>query len=106
MTKTKPTNRNARKPVRASRKAKIGSPAAKSAIAQLKSGLPASDSKLGTLIALLERKTGATLVEMVEATGWQAHSVRGAISGTIKKKLGLKVTSTTADGVRTYRLAR
>ena len=41
----------------------------------------------------------------MSATGWQAHSVRGAISGAIKKRLGLKVTSEKSDGVRTYRIA-
>lgn len=50
-------------------------------------------TKQALLIDLLKRKTGATIDEMVEATGWQAHSVRGAISGALKKKLGLTVTS-------------
>jgi len=50
-------------------------------------------TKQALLIDLLKRKKGATIEEMVEATGWQAHSVRGAISGALKKKLGLMVTS-------------
>ncbi len=57
------------------------------------------------MIDLLKRKKGATIEEIVEATGWQAHSVRGAISGTLKKKLGLAVTSERVDGRgRTYRI--
>ena len=50
-------------------------------------------TKLATLISLLDRKEGATIGDLQEATGWQAHSVRGAISGTLKKKLGFDVAS-------------
>ncbi len=50
-------------------------------------------TKQALLIDLLQRKTGATIADLVHATGWQPHSVRGAISGTLKKKLGLTVTS-------------
>ncbi len=50
-------------------------------------------TKQALLIDLLKRKKGATIEEIVEATGWQAHSVRGTISGALKKKLGLMVTS-------------
>ena len=59
------------------------------------------------LIDLLERKRGATVPEIVKAIGWQPHSVRGAISGSLKKKLGLAVTSETVEGRgRVYRIAR
>jgi hypothetical protein len=60
--------------------------------------------KLGTLVDLLRRPEGATLKVMQEATGWQAHSVRGAIAGSIKKKLGFSVSSAKADGERIYRI--
>lgn len=60
--------------------------------------------KLGVLVGLLTREGGAHLEEMVAATGWQAHSVRGAMSGALKKKLGLTITSEKADGERTYRI--
>ena len=50
-------------------------------------------TKQALLIDLLKRKDGASIDDIVKATGWQAHSVRGAISGTLKKKLGLTVTS-------------
>jgi hypothetical protein len=48
---------------------------------------------------------GASLQQLRKATGWQAHSVRGFLSGTLKKKMGLRVTSTKPqDGERTYRI--
>ncbi len=50
-------------------------------------------TKQALLIDLLKRKKGATIEAIVAATGWQAHSVRGAISGALKKRLGLAVTS-------------
>jgi hypothetical protein len=62
------------------------------------------DTKLAGLITLLRRRQGANIAEMIEATGWQAHSVRGALSGTLKRKLGLAVTSEKAEGARIYRL--
>ncbi len=62
-------------------------------------------TKQALLIDLLKRKKGATIEEIVEATGWQAHSVRGAISGAHKKKLGLAVTSERVDDRgRVYRI--
>jgi len=64
------------------------------------------DSKQDLLVDLLRRKEGATITEAVKATGWQPHSVRGAISGTLKKKLGLAVTSDKVEGRgRVYRVA-
>lgn len=64
-----------------------------------------SDTKQATLIDLLKRKKGASIEEMIYATGWQAHSVRGAISGTLKKKLGLPITSALEGGRgRVYRI--
>ncbi len=62
-------------------------------------------SKLATLITLLKRPKGAVLEEMCKATSWQAHSVRGAISGSLKKKLGLAVTSAVEGETRIYRIA-
>jgi hypothetical protein len=50
-------------------------------------------SKTGTMLALLRRKGGATLNELMAATEWQAHSVRGFLSGTVRKKMGLKIES-------------
>jgi hypothetical protein len=66
---------------------------------------PAKDSKLGILIAAMRRKKGATIDDLMQATGWQAHSVRGAISGALKKKLGMEVVSEPVDGRgRVYRI--
>jgi hypothetical protein len=63
-------------------------------------------TKQALLLELLQRKQGATIAEAMKATGWQPHSVRGAISGTLKKKLGLAVTSETVkDRGRVYRIA-
>jgi hypothetical protein len=63
-------------------------------------------SRQDTLLLLLRRKEGATLADMSEATGWQAHSVRGALSGVVGKKLGLKVVSEKLpERGRVYRIA-
>lgn len=51
------------------------------------------DSKQAQLIVMLKRTKGASIEEIVAAFGWQAHTVRGAIAGALKKKLGLDVTS-------------
>lgn len=65
----------------------------------------AAPSKINVAVSLLRRPEGATLAQLVEAIGWQEHSVRGAMSGTLKKKRGLTITSEKAEGVRTYRIA-
>ena len=55
---------------------------------------------------MLRRPEGATIAQVIEATGWQPHTVRGAISGALKKKRGLEVTSTKNEtGERVYRIA-
>jgi DNA-binding IclR family transcriptional regulator len=60
-------------------------------------------SKAAKILDLLKRPDGATLKDLMKATGWQPHSVRGFLSGTVRKKLGLNVVSTKADdGERTY----
>ena len=55
-------------------------------------------TKQAQIIALLQRPEGASIAEIVEATAWQAHTARGAISGALKKKLGLPVTSEKVEG--------
>ncbi len=63
-------------------------------------------TKQAILIEMLRRPDGATIQQMSAKTGWQAHSVRGAISGALKKKLGLAVTSErVGDRGRVYRIA-
>ncbi len=55
-------------------------------------------TKQATLIAMLRAPGGATIDEIVAATGWQPHTVRGAIAGALKKKLGLEVASEKIEG--------
>lgn len=55
-------------------------------------------TKQAQIIALLQRPEGVTIAEIVVATGWQAHSTRGMILGTLKKKLGLSIHSVKEDG--------
>ncbi|MBC9248400.1 DUF3489 domain-containing protein [Paracoccus sp. 11-3] len=63
-------------------------------------------TKQAQLIAMLQRPEGASIAEIAEATGWQHHSIRGAISGSLKKKLGLTVTSEKlAERGRVYKLS-
>lgn len=60
-------------------------------------------SKTATILELLKRPEGATAKELLKATGWQPHSLRGFLSGTVGKKMGLAVTSTKGvDGERCY----
>lgn len=60
-------------------------------------------SKTAQVLDLLKRPGGVTMKELMKLTGWQPHSVRGFISGTVSKKMGLAVTSTKGeDGERSY----
>ena len=60
-------------------------------------------SKTAKILDLLKQPGGATLKELMTATGWQAHSVRGFLSGTVGKKMGLTVISAKGEnGERTY----
>ena len=60
-------------------------------------------SKQATIVAMLKRTGGVTIPQIVEATGWQARTVRGFFAGALKKKLGLVITSVkTAGGERIY----
>jgi hypothetical protein len=63
-------------------------------------------SKTAACLALLRQGEGASLEELMSATGWQAHSIRGFLSGTVKKRLGLRLASSGGgDDVRRYRIA-
>jgi Protein of unknown function (DUF3489) len=67
---------------------------------------PRKDSKQAQLIAMLRRAKGASIDEVVKALEWQPHTVRGAIAGALKKKLGLDVTSEKDEKRgRIYRIA-
>jgi hypothetical protein len=64
-------------------------------------------SKTAAILEMLRRAKGATLAEIMEAASWQAHSVRGFISGTLGKKMGLAVKSEKReDGTRVYSIAK
>jgi len=66
---------------------------------------PREGTKQATMIAMLQRKDGATIAEIVAETGWQQHTVRGAFAGALKKKLGLTIVSEKLDGRgRVYRI--
>ena len=85
---------------KAGKKAKAAKKAPKAA---KKAGAARDGSKAAKILDLLKRPEGATLKGLMKATDWQAHSVRGFLSGTIGKKMGLKFASTkTEDGERTY----
>jgi hypothetical protein len=61
-------------------------------------------SKKAEVVVLLHRPEGATIAEVVAATGWQPHTVRGLFSGTLKKKLGLTLSSAREQRGRVYRI--
>jgi Protein of unknown function (DUF3489) len=88
------------KKAKAAKKASTPKKAAKSA---KKTEDAREGSKTAKVLDLLKRPDGATLKELMKATGWQAHSVRGFLSGTLGKKMGLAVKSDKGqDGERTY----
>lgn len=65
-----------------------------------------SGTKLAEIVDAMKRPGGATIAQMMAGTGWQAHSVRGAISGMVRKRQGYEVlTEKGADGLRAYRIA-
>ncbi len=99
------------KPLDTAKKAKAAKPMSAA------SGLPgaaakASDSdgtskpsKQSRVLSMLQSPAGATIAQMIEATGWQQHSVRGFLAGVVRKRLKLKLTSKKVDGTRIYQLA-
>ena len=82
---------------------KKASPAKKAPKGAKKATGARDGSKSAKILDLLKRPGGATAKELMKASGWQAHSVRGFLSGTVSKKMGMAVTSTKGeDGERTY----
>ncbi len=66
-------------------------------------GAARAGTKSATLVLLLQRKQGVSIAEMMSATGWQAHSVRGFLAGALKKRLGLPLTTALSkSGERRY----
>ena len=89
------------------RKGAVNSPAADTTAAPGNPKTPRTreNSKQAQMIELLKRPDGATLNQLVEVTGWQAHTVRGAMAGALKKKLSLNIGSEKTDGQeRKYRI--
>jgi hypothetical protein len=97
--KTRPAATKARRKFNAKRR---GEPAA--ALEGIATPGPKPPSKIDQIIALLSRPNGATLDDMVAATGWQPHSTRAALTG--MKKKGHAVTSEKIDGIRRYRIGK
>ena len=74
--------------------------------ASVRTGTAPKTSKQDQVLALLRRQNGASIEEIVAATDWQPHSVRGFLSGAVKKRLGIDVVSEKGeDGVRRYHVA-
>jgi hypothetical protein len=91
------------KKAKSGKKATPAKKAPKARRGEKKSSSARDGSKAARILELLKRPGGATAKELQKASGWQAHSVRGFLSGTIRKKMGLNVVSTKAeDGERTY----
>ncbi len=90
-------------------KGRVGRSAATKASVRKPKAKP-EDGRAGTkqaaLIEMLQTKEGASVTDIMEATGWQAHTVRGAIAGALKKKLGLKIVSEKVEARgRVYRIS-
>jgi len=101
--KARVTARSAHVAPKKGKPGKKASPVKKAPKAAKKAGGARDGSKAAKILDLLKRPEGATLKGLMKATDWQAHSVRGFLSGTIRKKLGLNVVSTKADdGERSY----
>ena len=81
-------------------------PAHKLNTIQTPKGFPQNrKTKAATIIKMLRRKSGASLEELGKATGWQNHSLRGFLSGTLRKRMGLEVRAEeNAWGIRRYRI--
>jgi hypothetical protein len=87
----------AEKPANPETKLKLNKRSKEPKAKQHKSNAPRDGSKQAQLIAMLRRAKGASIGEIAEAFTWQPHTVRGAIAGALKKKLGLDVTSEKDD---------
>ena len=102
---TKPAGCNAKGSMM-SKKKNVSTEAATTGTKTRKQAPSKSRTKLAQLEAMLRRPDGATVEQISKSLDWQTHSVRGAMSGALKKKQGLIITSEkTDDGRRVYRIA-
>jgi hypothetical protein len=104
---TTPAKCNAKEPIM-SKKKNISTEAAVTSAKTRKqaASTPKPKTKLAQLEAMLRRPDGATVEQISKSLDWQTHSVRGAMSGALKKKQGLTITSEKTDsGRRIYRIA-
>jgi len=65
---------------------------------------PRSNTKQSRAVAMLRSAKGASITALMEATGWQQHSVRGFLAGVVRKRLRLVLESSKTDGSRIYRV--
>lgn len=87
------------------RKSPVTKQAIETVVKEATASSPRENSKQALMISMLKRPEGATLAQLSEVTGWQSHTVRGALAGTLKKKLLLEITSTKDSGsARIYRV--
>ena len=111
LTKPRTTSRNTR-PIRSAKVTKVatarvinGRSASNRDLKRHPGGSPAqSDSKKAHVLVLLRSSSGATVAAMAKATGWQHHSVRGFLSGVVRRKLGLNLVSEAGEHGRLYRV--
>lgn len=84
--------------------AKLPSPRSKPSAQPLPAAAVESRTKQAQLIELLGSDRGASMAQMVDLTGWLPHTVRGMLSGSLRKRLGLNVRHSMEEGVRIYRI--
>ena len=77
---------------------------AKQTAKQPKTPPKSPSTKLDQILTALRARKGATIEQLVTLTGWQPHSVRGAISGALKKQRGFTITSTKTGSERVYKI--
>ncbi len=99
MASKSPNRRTVRRAPKARANGSASKRSAKRTIADVPSG-----TKLAALIAVLSTPQGATITQMMALTGWQAHSIRGVMSGAIKKQQGFSISSKKVGDERVYRI--